>query len=74
MASGSKETAVNTEPVKVKSGDSLSDLREASRALNEKIIEEKRKNDMPINSSLGNPEVDACNADGRNDLPDEDDA
>ncbi len=69
MPSGSKETAVNTEPVKVKSGDSLSDLREASRALKEKIIEEKKRNDMPVNSSLGDPEVDARNADGRNDVP-----
>ena len=64
---------MNTEPVKIKSGDSLSDLREASRALKKKIIEEEKRNDMPVNSSLGDPEVDARNADGRNDLPDCDD-
>ena len=64
---------MNTEPVKVKSGDSLSDLREASRALKKKIFEEKKRNDMPVNSSLGNPEADARNADGRNDLPNCDD-
>jgi hypothetical protein len=73
MPSSSKETAVNTEPVKVKGGDSLRDLRQASRALKEKIIEEKKRNDMPLNSSLGNPEADARNADGRNDLPNCDD-
>ena len=51
----------------------LADLKEASRDLRERIIEEKKRNDMPINSSLGDPEVDARNADGRNDLPEEDD-
>jgi hypothetical protein len=52
---------------------SLTDLKEASRDLKEKIIAEKKRNDMPVNSSLGDPEVDARNADGRNDLPDNDD-
>jgi hypothetical protein len=49
-------------------------LKEASRDLKERIIEEKKRNAMPVNSSLGDPEIDARNADGRNDLPDEDDA
>jgi hypothetical protein len=52
----------------------LGDLESASRDLKQRIDDEKRKHDMPINSSLGDPAVDARNADGRNDLPDEDDA
>jgi hypothetical protein len=52
---------------------SLDTLKEASRDLKERIIEEKRRNDMPVNSSLGDPKIDAQNADGRNDLPDQDD-
>ena len=62
-----------TELVKPTGQESLTDLKEASRVLKEKIIEEKKRNAMPINSSLGDPEVDARNADGRNDLPGEDD-
>lgn len=52
---------------------SLDELKEASRDLKEKIIEEQRRNDMPLNASLGDPKVDARNADGRNDLPEEED-
>jgi len=61
------------EPVKTPASQSLADLKEASRDLKERIIEEKKRNAMPINASLGDPEVDARNADGRNDRPDEDD-
>ena len=61
------------ELVKPTGQESLTDLKEASRVLKEKIIEEKKRNAMPINSSLGDPEVDVRNADGRNDLPEEDD-
>ena len=53
--------------------ETLTDLEDAARDLKERIIEEKKRNAMPINSSLGEPEVDARNADGRNDLPEEDD-
>ena len=28
---------------------------------------------MPLNASLGDPKIDARNADGRNDLPEEED-
>jgi hypothetical protein len=52
---------------------SLADLEAASRNLKERIIDEKRRNDMPIDSALGNPESEKQNADGRNDLPDRDD-
>ena len=56
------------EPAKQDKDDSLDELKAASSALKEKIVDEKRKNDMPINASLGDPEIDARNADGRNDL------
>ena len=52
---------------------SLAELEAASRDLKERIIDEKRRNDMPIDSALGNPESERQNADGRNDLPDRDD-
>jgi hypothetical protein len=52
---------------------SLAELEAASRNLKERIIDEKRRNDMPIDSALGNPETEKQNADGRNDLPDRDD-
>jgi hypothetical protein len=52
---------------------SLAELEAASRDLKERIIDEKRRNDMPIDSALGNPETEKQNADGRNDLPDRDD-
>ena len=52
---------------------SLAELEAASRDLKERIIDEKRRNDMPIDSALGNPETEKQNADGRNDLPDRND-
>jgi hypothetical protein len=52
---------------------SLADLEAASRDLKERIIDERRRNDMPIDPALGNPEIERQNADGRNDLPDRDD-
>ena len=52
---------------------SLADLEAASSDLKERIVEEKKRNNMPIDSALGNPEAERRNADGRNDLPDIDD-
>ena len=52
---------------------SLADLKAASGDLKERIVEEKKRNEMPIDSALGNPETERQNADGRNDLPDTDD-
>ena len=49
------------------------DLARASRDLKRRIDDEKRRHAMPINASLGDPAIDAANADGHNDLPDEDD-
>jgi hypothetical protein len=51
----------------------LAELKKSSQDLKERIIEEKKRNAMPINASLGDPQVDARNADGRNDLPENDD-
>jgi hypothetical protein len=52
---------------------SLAKLKESSNKLREKIVEEKRRRDMPIDSALGNPEEEVRNADGHLDLPDTDD-
>jgi hypothetical protein len=51
---------------------SLETLKKASHDLKERIEEQKRKSDMPVNSSLGDPAVDAANADGHNDLKEDD--
>jgi hypothetical protein len=52
---------------------SLADLKAASQNLKARILDEKRRNEMPIDSALGNPKIEQQNADGRNDLPDVDD-
>jgi len=52
---------------------SLAKLKESSNKLREKIVEEKRRRDMPIDSALGNPEEEVRNADGHLNLPDTDD-
>jgi cell division protein FtsB len=50
---------------------SLEKLKQESQALKERIEELRRKTEMPLNSSLGDPAIDADNADGHNDVPDE---
>jgi len=52
---------------------SLEELKRSSEDLKKRIEEERRKLDMPINSSLGDPKIDADNADGHNDLHEEED-
>jgi hypothetical protein len=52
---------------------SLARLKETSNKLREKIVEEKRRRDMPIDSALGDPEEEVRNADGHLDLPETDD-
>jgi hypothetical protein len=47
------------------------ELTRESEDLKARIAEAKRKSDMPINASLGNPEIDARNADGSHDIPDD---
>jgi hypothetical protein len=60
-------------PVKDAAARSLADLKNASQDLKQRIADEKQRNDMPVNSSLGDPKIDARNADRRNDLPESDD-
>lgn len=49
-------------------------LRKASQELKEEIIEAKRRNNMPLDSALGNPEWERGASDGHLDAPkDEDD-
>ena len=62
----------DTEPFDAGSG-SPPDLRKASEDLKTKIAEAKRRNDMPLDSALGNPGWERNAADGHLDVPDEDD-
>ena len=48
-------------------------LKDASADLKARIAEAKRRNDMPLDSALGNPKWEKNAADGRLDVPDEDD-
>jgi hypothetical protein len=52
---------------------SLSQLSRASKELKAKIAEAKARNDMPFDSTLGNPNWDKNAADGHLDVPDDDD-
>jgi hypothetical protein len=49
---------------------SVSDLTRASEELKAKIAEAKARSDMPIDSTLGNPNWDKSAADGHLDVPD----
>ena len=60
------------EPFDAESG-SLPELRKASDDLKAKIDEAKRRNDMPVDSALGNPGWERNAADGHLDVPDQDD-
>ena len=60
------------EPVDAGTG-SLPDLRKASEELKTKIAEAKRRNDLPLDSALGNPGWEQSAADGHVDIPDKDD-
>ena len=52
---------------------STSELRQASEELKKKIDDAKRRNDMPLDSALGNPNWENNAADGHLDVPDKDD-
>jgi hypothetical protein len=52
---------------------SFEELKRESDDLKKRIEEERKKNAMPLNSSLGDPAIDAANADGHNDLKEDDD-
>lgn len=51
----------------------IEDLEAAAKRLKEKIAEERRRHDMPLNSTLGDPNWDERAKDGRFDRPDDDD-
>jgi hypothetical protein len=51
---------------------SESDLRKASEDLKAKIAEARGRNDMPLDSALGNPKWEKNAADGHLDVPDDD--
>ncbi len=61
------------DPEPQRPGETLGDLKRHSEDLKARIEEQKRKSAMPVNSSLGNPEIDAENADGRRDIKGDDD-
>ena len=48
------------------------DLRKASEDLKKRIAEAKARNDMPLDSALGNPKWEKGAADGHIDLPPDD--
>jgi hypothetical protein len=62
----------DTEPFDTGTG-SPPDLRKAAEDLKTKIDEAKRRNDMPVDSALGNPGWERSAADGHLDVPDKDD-
>ncbi|RBP03064.1 hypothetical protein DFR50_14737 [Roseiarcus fermentans] len=52
---------------------SVSDLKAIANRLRERIEEEKRRHDLPLDSTLGNPDWDERAKDGHLDRPDDDD-
>jgi hypothetical protein len=49
------------------------DLKHEADDLKGRIEELRRRTDMPVNSALGSPKIDAENADGRRDVKGDDD-
>jgi len=47
------------------------ELKHEADDLKQRIEELRRKTDMPLNSALGSPKIDAENTDGRRDVKDE---
>jgi len=66
------EAQSDTEPFDAGT-ESPPDLRKAADDLKIKIAEAKRRNDMPVDSALGNPGWERSAADGHLDVPDKDD-
>lgn len=71
MPNGQNEPAVKKPSSDEKASTSY--LQKASEQLKAKIAEAKGRNDMPLNSALGNPKWEKNAADGRLDVPDDDD-
>lgn len=57
----------------VDENEPVSDLRKASDDLKAKIAEAKRRNDMPLDSALGNPKWENNVSDGHLDVHDDGD-
>jgi hypothetical protein len=53
--------------------EALSQLKKTSKNLKEKIELEKRRNDMPVDSKLGDPDWEESAADGHLDLHENED-
>jgi hypothetical protein len=66
------EAQSDTEPFDAGKG-SAPELRKAAEDLKTKIAEAKRRNDMPVDSALGNPGWERNAADGHLDIPDKED-
>jgi len=71
MATDQSEPARNGLPIEEEA--SMPELRWASEELKAKIAKAKARNDLPFDSTLGNPNWDKSAADGHLDLPDDDD-
>ena len=68
-----QHTSGAADAAKEAASGSLARLKQASSDLKQRIIDQKRRNDLPLDAALGNPSEEAKNADGRNDLPDTED-
>jgi hypothetical protein len=66
------EAQSDTEPFDAEGG-SPPDARKAAEDLKAKIAEARRRNNLPLDSALGKPAWERSAADGRFDIPDEDD-
>ena len=53
--------------------ETLADLKRHAGDLKRRIEEQRKKSAMPVNSALGSPAIDADNADGHNDVKDDED-
>jgi len=71
MATDQNELAKNKLPIE--EAASTPELRWASDELKAKIAKAKTRNDLPFDSTLGNPNWDKNAADGHLDLPEDDD-
>jgi hypothetical protein len=71
MQNDQNEPAVETQTIDEHSP--TSELRKASEQLKAKIEDAKRRNDMPLDSALGNPNWEKNAADGHLDVSDKDD-
>ncbi len=62
-----------TTPTTDEKSKSVAELAKASEDLKERIEEAMKRNDMPLNSTLGNPKWDQDASDGHRDRKSDDD-